>query len=195
LCLILFQGIIQLCLIPFAQANGFRGNASQLLVLELRFDGYTSDEVYQFFENIGTLGRLSYVLVELLDMVVFQVAYRIAFLILVNNVASRAESLYPQLGNIFFLSSRLPLYIAKIDVLEDILILILTISFETNTGLSDHSLRMRDWFIKLVRITSTITWLKFKSLQLLGCVFVLLFTIARLGSISSRSMTNQKNKE
>ena len=194
LCLVCFQGIIKCCILPFAQANGFSGNESQLLILELRFDGYSSDEVYQFYENIGTLGRLSYVLFQLVDLIVFQLAYRIAMLVLVNNVASRAESIYPQFGNKFFLASRIPLYIAKVDVLEDILIIILTLMFETNAGRADQSLVKRDWFIKLVRITSTITWIKFKSLQLLGCVFVLLWTIARLGGIASRSLTRKKKE-
>lgn len=193
LALLSFQLIIELILVPASIANGYAGDApgSDLKILDLRA-GYSAPEVAQLLAWWGSVGRLAYIIIEIIDLFVYHVGYRLAFVVLFNNMVTTAIKQYPTYARILKWCPRIPLYLAKIDMIEDACQIAIVCLYEYQGDGSAH-LVQQDYFNKLVRISSGINLLKWGFMKC-GCmVFLYLWTIVRIGGAISKTEKQGKS--
>jgi len=110
-------------------------------------------------------------------------------MVVLNNISTKLSKLYPYLTPKLNLLCRLPLYLAKVDVFETVMNILLITSFELF-----HLQRIAEltWFGKLVRIASTLNQLKWLLAKCLGGMFLMIWTAVRVGSIASRGGAAKK---
>lgn len=165
-------------------ANGYNGNSApiDLKILDLR-NGYSVGEVTQVLAWWGTNGRLAYILIEVIDVFVYHVGYRLAFVVLFNNMVSTALQQYPSY-TILSWCPRIPLYLAKIDMIEDLLQITLVCMYEFHASKGAERVAtfvQQDYFAKLVRISSAVNLLKWGFMKCGFVIFLYLWTVIRLG--------------
>lgn len=98
-----------------AAANDFKGDPSQLQILDKRF-GYTAAEVSALFGAWGLQGLELYVLIELIDIFFYMPAYAATFTILTNYIIGGITHLVPALRYL----ALFPAFLALVDILEDL---------------------------------------------------------------------------
>lgn len=195
-CLAIFYFLQEHCIVPYAIESGYRATnstvqstqAEDLKILDLR-NGFTSLEIIELLTRWGQKGRLAYLAIAFVDMLFFQMGYRITMIVVLNNISTKLSKLYPYLTPKLNLLCRLPLYLAKVDVFETVLNILVVSSFELY-----HLQRIAEltWFGKLVRIASTLNQLKWLLAKCLGGMFLMIWTAVRVGSIASRGGAAKK---
>jgi len=187
LCLAFFISMQEFFLTPEAEKNGYKivlSKEEDLKVLDRR-EGYSVATVAGLLTWYGTRGRLAYIVFEVVDMLFFQVGYRIAALVLVNNVVTKAATLYPTYASRLKLISRLPIYLAKVDVLENLFQIVVVLTFELNykrVNVTDLP-----WFFHLVLISSTLNQAKWMLAKTMGVTYLVVLALQRVGSAALAS--------
>jgi hypothetical protein len=199
LSLISFGAIQKYFILPYSIESGYQyldeKNASQdLQILDLR-NGYSAKEAATLLATWGPNGRLAYIGIEVLDMTFYMVGYRLFGVVFLNRCVSAVLHAFPSLGVKKYLpyAPRLPLYLSKIDLLENVLQCCAVVLFQNMSKTMDlASISENPNFIRLIKISSTVNMLKWLFLKLsLGCVLCL-FTISRVGSISKKGQSLNK---
>lgn len=191
-CLAIFYYLQEHWIVPYSIEAGYPANSStqaeDLKILDLR-NGFSTLEVIELLNRWGQKGRLSYITLAFTDMLCFQIGYRITMMVILNNVVAKLSRFYPYLTTKLNLLCRLPLYLAKVDVFETVLNILVVSAFELF-----HLQRIAEltWFGKLVRIASALNQLKWLLAKCLGGMFLMIWTAVRIGSIASRGGAAKK---
>ena len=101
-------------------ANGYVGQNDEedLLIFDRRF-GYKVDTVHDLLNTWGPDGRLRYLLIELVDVLIYFPSYRGTFLVLTNQLLSTFVARFPSLSFVRRFAL-LPIVLAMIDFAEDL---------------------------------------------------------------------------
>lgn len=116
-------------------ANGFRGAAADLQILDLR-NGYQPQEVAELLGAWGPVGRRLYLAIELVDVSLYHFAYRGAFLVLCNRLASALGARWPAARPAVAWFPAVPVVLAGLDLAEDVSQVVLTLLFEAAPGVA-----------------------------------------------------------
>lgn len=190
-CLSTFAAIQQFVIIPSAISNGYifkdaSSQTSDLQILDIR-NGYTIQEVVRLLTVWGDKGRLGYVILEMIDMIVFPVAYRLAALVLLNNMVKSATLSFPTWSRYLKFLPAIPLYISKIDFIENFLHFVIIFGYQVDHSQGEQFFLQLNWWRKIIKISSvvnTVKWLVVKA----GCVvFLWLWTVVRAGGLMKKS--------
>jgi len=198
--LAIFSAIQQYLILPYSVEAGYQyrdeKSASQdLQLLDLR-NGYNSKEAAALLATWGPKGRLAYIGIEVVDMTLYMVGYRLFGVVFLNRCIAAVLHAFPSLAgvkNYLLYVPRLPLYLAKIDLLEDFLQCAAVVLFQNMTKTMDQaSISENHNFIRLIKISSAVNVLKWLFLKLsMGCVLCL-FTMSRVGSIAKKGEKTKK---
>jgi hypothetical protein len=118
---------------PYSIQGGyqFRDEKSareDLKIFDSRY-GYSVKEAAALLTVWGPLGRLAYIGFLVVDSTLFLYGYRLVGVVFLNRCVSTILDLYPSL-HVLRLFPRLPLYLAKIDSLENLLAFLFVLLFQ-----------------------------------------------------------------
>lgn len=97
--------------------EGYQGLPDDLLFLDLRF-GYSPDEAWTLLRNWGSAGRQQYVIVEIIDCLLYHPGYRGAGLVLINRLQAAFGKRWPGLRQTRSLAA-IPFIVSTLDFWED----------------------------------------------------------------------------
>ena len=97
--------------------EGYQGLPDDLLFLDLRF-GYSPDEAWSLLRNWGSAGRQQYVVVEIIDCLLYHPGYRGAGLVLINRLQAGFGKRWPGLRQTRYLAA-IPFLVSTLDFWED----------------------------------------------------------------------------
>lgn len=181
-CLVLdicFFGVfhfLQEQMLQAARANGYKGTAKDLLVLDLRM-GYTPNEARQLLSNWGNTGAWWFVVCEVVDYLLHMPCFGCVLLVLMNRMgpmAARKTGL-PVLRKSYLWV----LLVVGLDVAEDALQLLLVLAYMQQPQLTSAA-----WWEAAAVAGSTVNMAKWWSARC-GGLFSLLLAAAALSPSSS----------
>eukprot|EP00457_Paulinella_chromatophora_P010037 gb/GEZN01010123.1/.p1 GENE.gb/GEZN01010123.1/~~gb/GEZN01010123.1/.p1 ORF type:complete len:273 (+),score=53.60 gb/GEZN01010123.1/:61-879(+) len=138
-------------------------SVSDLLILDLRH-GYTSQEVIVLFLAWGRGGRLLYLAIEAIDVCFYQAGYRAATLVLCNALVNSLQAQgwsgrTDGVSKILHFFPFLPIFLARLDALEDLLQVGLVVLFELLGSVSVDSSGVWDFLLNLSSSVNKTKWL------------------------------------